>query len=87
MNVIISDDDIISQFDGYFDLKELNWQHYREKYDNIHRMDRILKAEGKSPDAYKVAKQADTMMAFYVLSPEAVARILKQLGHQVEDPI
>ncbi|MBW2573707.1 MAG: hypothetical protein JRE61_15635, partial [Deltaproteobacteria bacterium] len=24
---------------------------------------------------------------FYVLSPEAVARILKQLGHRVEDPI
>ena len=87
MNLIISDDDILSQFDGYFGLKELDWQHYREKYDNVHRMDRILKAEGKSPDAYKVAKQADTLMTFYVLAPETVARILKQLGHPVEDPI
>ncbi len=47
MNVIITDDGIISQFDGYMDLKELDWDHYRKKYDNIHRMDRILKSEGK----------------------------------------
>lgn len=87
MDVILSDDGIISQFDGYFDLKELDWQYYREKYGDIHRMDRILKAEGDSPDAYKVAKQADVLMTFYVLAPETVARILKQLGHPVEDPI
>jgi len=45
-----------------FDLKELNWQDYQKKYGNIQRMDRILKAEGKSPNQYKVAKQADTLM-------------------------
>ena len=87
MNLIISSDDIISQFDGYFDLKELDWQHYRKEYGNIHRMDRILKAEGDSPDDYKVAKQADTLMTFYVLAPEVVADILKKLGYPVKDPI
>jgi beta-phosphoglucomutase family hydrolase len=87
MNVIMTDSGIISQFEGYFDLKELDWDYYRKKYDNIHRMDRILKAEGNTPDAYKVAKQADTLMTFYVLPPEAVARILKQLGYAVDDPI
>jgi trehalose/maltose hydrolase-like predicted phosphorylase len=87
MNVIMTDSGIISQFEGYFDLKELDWDYYRKKYDNIHRMDRILKAEGNMPDAYKVAKQADTLMTFYVLPPETVARILKQLGYPVDDPI
>jgi trehalose/maltose hydrolase-like predicted phosphorylase len=41
------------------DLEELDWEFYREKYGDIHRLDRILKAEGKSPDNYKLAKQAD----------------------------
>jgi trehalose/maltose hydrolase-like predicted phosphorylase len=50
-------------------------------------MDRILKAEGDSPNAYKVAKQADTLMTFYVLAPEAVADIFEKLGYPVEDPI
>jgi trehalose/maltose hydrolase-like predicted phosphorylase len=49
-------------------------------------MDRILKAEGDSPDAYKVAKQADTLMTYYVLSPEAVGDILTQLGYPAADP-
>ena len=87
LNLEMTDDGIISQFDGYMGLKELNWDHYRQKYGNIHRMDRILKAEGDSPDAYKLAKQADTLMTYYVLSPQAVGDILAQLGYPVEDPI
>jgi beta-phosphoglucomutase family hydrolase len=87
LNVVMTENGIISQFDGYMGLKELNWDHYREKYGNIHRMDRILKAEGHSPDAYKVAKQADTLMTYYVLSPEAVGDILTQLGYPAADPV
>ncbi|MFW5803915.1 MAG: glycosyl hydrolase family 65 protein, partial [bacterium] len=81
MNIIISDEGIISQFDGYFDLKELDWDGYKKKYDNIYRMDRILKAEGKSPDDYKVAKQADTLMVFYNLDISEVDSILAELGY------
>jgi len=87
MNVILSEDGVISQFDGYFGLKELDWEGYRKKYGNIHRMDRILKQEGDSPDNYKVAKQADTLMTFYVLLPDEVARILNELGYEVNNPI
>ena len=39
---------IVSQFDGYLKLKELNWAAYKKKYGDIHRLDRILKSEGKS---------------------------------------
>ncbi|MFW6312767.1 MAG: HAD family hydrolase, partial [Spirochaetota bacterium] len=44
MNVVLTDDGILSQFDGYMELEELDWEEYRHKYDNIRRMDRILKA-------------------------------------------
>lgn len=81
MKIVLDADGVISQFDGYFDLKELNWDRYREKYGNIHRMDRILKAEGKSPNEYKVAKQADVLMIFYLLPLDEICSILKRLGY------
>jgi len=59
MNVVINKKGIMSQFDNYMKLKELDWSRYHLKYDKLHRMDRILKAEGDSPDKYKVSKQAD----------------------------
>jgi trehalose/maltose hydrolase-like predicted phosphorylase len=83
LNLVISDEGIISQYDGYFDLKELDWDYYREKYGNIYRMDRLLKAEGKSADDYKVAKQADALMTFYNLDKEKVDQILTNLGYQL----
>jgi trehalose/maltose hydrolase-like predicted phosphorylase/CheY-like chemotaxis protein len=81
INLSIRDDGVIEQFKGFFTLKELNWDHYREKYGDIHRMDRILKSEGKSPNEYKVAKQADVLMMFYVFPEREVRYIFKQLGY------
>jgi trehalose/maltose hydrolase-like predicted phosphorylase len=85
MKIEISDDGIFEQFAGYFKLKELDWEGYRKKYDNISRMDRILKAEGKSPDQYKVAKQADTLMTFFTIHPNQVRHILTELGYEIDD--
>ncbi|PKP04359.1 MAG: beta-phosphoglucomutase [Bacteroidetes bacterium HGW-Bacteroidetes-9] len=85
LNIVISPEGIISQYDGYFDLKELDWDYYRQKYGNIYRLDRILKAEGKSADDYKVAKQADTLMAFYNLDSAEVREILEELGYHMKD--
>ncbi|MBK8906477.1 MAG: glycoside hydrolase family 65 protein [Rhodospirillales bacterium] len=82
MFVPIHDDGVISQFEGYEDLEDLDWEAYRSKYDDIHRMDRILKAEGDTPDKYKVAKQADTLMLWYLFSDAKVARLLETLGYQ-----
>ena len=80
LNIPVSEDGIIEQFDGYFGLGELDWEAYRKKYGNIYRLDRILKAEGKSPDDYKLAKQADTLMTFYNIDEEDVTSILKETG-------
>ncbi|HAG15324.1 MAG TPA: beta-phosphoglucomutase [Bacteroidales bacterium] len=81
LNLVVSEDGIIAQFDGYFDLEELDWDEYRKKYGNIYRMDRILKAEGKSADDFKLAKQADTLMTFYNLPEKEVSEILTKLGY------
>jgi trehalose/maltose hydrolase-like predicted phosphorylase len=84
LNLVINDD-ILAQYDGYFDLEELDWDYYRNKYGNIYRLDRILKAEGKSADHFKVAKQADTLMTFYALPPAQVDHVVKQLGYDLSD--
>ena len=81
----LSDDGVLEQFDGYFGLEELDWDAYREKYGAIGRMDRLLKAEGKSPDDYKVAKQADALMPFYVFHEHEVTEIVASLGYPTRD--
>ena len=83
LNIVISSDGILAQYDGYFDLKELDWDFYKKKYGNISRMDRIFKAEGKSPDDFKVAKQADTLMAFYNLGKQEVGDLIQSLGYNI----
>ena len=81
MYVPFHDEDVISQFEGYERLEELDWAGYREKYGNIQRLDRILRAEGDDPDRYRLAKQADTVMLFYLFSPAELRRVFERLGY------
>jgi trehalose/maltose hydrolase-like predicted phosphorylase len=75
-------DGIISQFEGYEDLEELDWDAYRERYGNIQRLDRILRAEGDDPDRYKVSKQADVVMLFYLFAPAGIRELFERLGYE-----
>ncbi|WP_349369715.1 glycosyl hydrolase family 65 protein [Salinarimonas sp.] len=75
------DDGIISQFEGWEQLKEFDWDGYREKYGNIQRLDRLLEAEGDHPNHYKVSKQADVLMIFYLFSREEIDEIFHRLGY------
>ena len=86
MYVPIREDGLIEQFSGWMDLYELNWKEYRTKYGNIRRLDRILKAEGKSPNHYKAIKQADVLQCFYMLSPGQVSHILSLMGYETGEP-
>ncbi len=81
----INENGIIEQFKGYFELEELDWDAYSKKYGDIHRLDRILKAEGKSPDAYKLSKQADLIMVFFNLGFEKADTIIKKLGYKLPE--
>ncbi len=83
---INSEEGIVEQFKGYFNLKEINWSKYKKKYEDIHRMDRILKAEGKSPDSYQVTKQGDFLMLYYLLQRKEVTSLLKDLGVNIKKP-
>jgi trehalose/maltose hydrolase-like predicted phosphorylase len=49
-------------------------------------MDRILKAEGDTPNRYKVIKQADVLMTYYILAPEQVSTMLERMGYEPGDP-
>jgi alpha,alpha-trehalase len=75
-------DGIISQFEGYGDLEEFDWEGHRERYGDIHRLDRILEAEGDSPNRYKVSKQADVLMLFFLLSHEELSGLFARLGYE-----
>ena len=75
------EDGIISQFEGYQDLEEFDWPGYREKYADIRRLDRLLEAEGDSPNRYKLSKQADVLMLFYLLSADELSGLLDHLGY------
>ncbi|MFW2334953.1 glycoside hydrolase family 65 protein [Ilumatobacter sp.] len=87
MVVPFHDGDIISQFEGYEQLAEFDWQAYVEKYGNIQRLDRILEAEGDTPNRYKVSKQADVLMLFYLLSGEEIEEIVTRLGYEWHDAL
>lgn len=87
MRVVFHDDGIISQFEGYDQLEEFDWEGYRRKYGNIQRLDRILEAEGDTPNRYKVSKQADVLMLFYLFSAEELGQMLRQLGYEFDPEI
>jgi trehalose/maltose hydrolase-like predicted phosphorylase len=73
---------VISQFEGYEDLEELDWERYRAVYGNIQRLDRILRAEGDTPDRYKLSKQADVLMLFFLFSEGELRRLFERLGYE-----
>ena len=74
-------DGIISQFEGYENLVELDWDAYRAKYGNIQRLDRILRSEGDDPNRYRAAKQADVVMLFVLFSDATLQRLFARLGY------
>lgn len=75
---------IISQFEGYDRLKEFDWSGYVKKYKSIQRLDRILEAEGDSTNNYKVSKQADVLMLFYLLSDDELIELFARLGYDLD---
>jgi len=81
MRLVFHDDGILSQFEGYDDLKEFDWDTYREKHGRAMRLDRILEAEGDTPNRYKAGKQADVLMLFYLFSAEELQQLFERLSY------
>ena len=76
-------DGVISQFEGYEDLAEFDWDGYRARYASIARLDLILNAEGDSTNNYRLAKQADVLMLLYLLSAEELRELLEAMGYEL----
>jgi alpha,alpha-trehalase len=85
MKVVFDADGVLTQFEGYEQLEEFDWEGYRERYGNIGRLDRLLEAEGDSTNRYKVSKQADVLMLLFLLSRDELRELLAGLGYQVSD--
>ena len=83
MKVVFHADGVLTQFEGYEDLPEFDWEGYRERYGNIQRLDRLLEAEGDSTNRYKLAKQADVLMLLFLLSRDELRALLHGLGYEV----
>ncbi|MGK7397427.1 MAG: glycoside hydrolase family 65 protein [Candidatus Cyclobacteriaceae bacterium M3_2C_046] len=75
---------IIDQFEGFNQLKQLDWDHYHKKYGEILRLDRIMDSENDDVNRYKATKQADVLMLFYLLPYDELKEIFDQLGYPFE---
>jgi alpha,alpha-trehalase len=85
LRLVFHEDGILSQFEGYEQLEELDWESYRSRYGNITRLDRILESEGDTPNRYKASKQADVLMLFYLLSADELGDLFARLGYEVDE--
>jgi len=85
LKLTINRDGIVAQHEDFFKLAKLDFSKYEEKYGDIHRIDRLLKAEGKSPDNYQVIKQADFLMLIYNLGAAHTKQLIEQLGYKLPD--
>jgi alpha,alpha-trehalase len=83
MKIPFHGDGIISQFEGYGDLEEFDWLDYQERYGDIQRLDRILESEGDTPNRYKLSKQADVLMLFFLLSADELRELFARLGYEL----
>ncbi len=87
MRLVFLDGGILAQFEGYDRLAELDWDAYRARYADIHRLDFILESEGDSPNRYKLSKQADVLMLFFLFSTEELRAIFERLGYSFEGEV
>ncbi|MFI1444224.1 glycoside hydrolase family 65 protein [Streptomyces fructofermentans] len=78
---------VISQFEGYGDLAELDWEGYRKRYDDIRRLDRILEAEGDTVNRYQASKQADVLMLGHLFAPAELRSLFGRLGYRLDEDI
>ena len=85
MKVVFHADGVLTQFEGYEQLEEFDWEGYRARYGNIAWLDRLLEAEGDSTNRYQLAKQADVLMLLFLLSRSELRELLAGLGYQVSE--
>ncbi|MFU8805820.1 MAG: trehalose-phosphatase, partial [Bradymonadaceae bacterium] len=84
LRVIVTDEGLIMQFEGYESLEEFDWEFYRQEHGDLQKIDRILYREGKSLNHYKISKQADVLMLFYLFSRRELKALFTRLGKDID---
>jgi alpha,alpha-trehalase len=85
MRLVFHADGVLSQFEGYEALKEFDWNAYRARYGHLYRLDFILEAEGDSTIHYKLSKQPDVLMLFYLFSSRELQSLFERLGYPFDE--
>ena len=83
MYVPFYSDGILNQFEGFERLRELDLDAFQEQHGDT-RVDWVLEAKGDSVNNYQVAKQADTVMLFFLLPKAEVTSLLARLGYRFD---
>jgi alpha,alpha-trehalase len=85
MRLVFHADGVLSQFEGYERLKEFDWEGYRRRYGHLYRLDFILEAEGDSTIHYKLSKQPDVLMLFYLFSAAELRSLFDRFGYSFDE--
>ncbi len=75
-------DGLISQFEGYDALAELDWESYRARYGNIQRLTAYWRRKATISTDTSASKQADALMLLYLLSSDELRELLDRLGYE-----
>ena len=86
MRIVFQDDHTLSQFEGYDQLREFDLSQFRRQHGH-QRLDWTLEAEGDTVERYQVAKQADTALLLYLLSPAELTALLERLDYSVDEAV
>lgn len=81
----IRPDGILEQFEGWDNLKEINWDSIESEHLDTSRMDRILEARGENINDYKITKQADLLMLFFLFSEKELKEQLAHLSYPIPE--
>jgi alpha,alpha-trehalase len=84
LRLVFQADGLLSQFEGYDALLEFDWEGYRKRYGHLYRLDFILEAEGDTTNRYRLSKQPDVLMLFYLFSAEELRALLDRLEYPLE---
>lgn len=86
MRLCFHDDGVISQFEGFEELRPFDREQLPEDLRH-ERIDWVLEAQGENADQYQVTKQADTLTLFYLLPEREIAALFERLGYSYDRSI
>ncbi len=85
MRVLFFDDGLISQFEGYETLDDIDRDAFRQEYGSLQHVAAVFEREGRDINRYKVSKQADVLMLFYLFSDQELEELFGRIGCELDE--